>query len=165
MQYEVEIEGQKRVVTVRVAPTGGWLVSVDGGPERHVTGGRLGAAEWRFTEDGATKAVSVVVTGDHADLQIRGHALKATVVDPRSRLALAGGAAEGVVASPMPGLVSRILVHEGQEVAAGQVLLVVEAMKMENEFKSKIAGKVQKIHVSAGNAIESNAVLVTVEPA
>lgn len=163
MRYEVEIEGSKRQIDVRKA-NGAWLVSVDGGPERTITGGQLGPAEWRFTEGGATRVVAVTVDGDHADLQIAGHALRADVVDPRTRLSLAGGAAEGVVATPMPGMVSRILVQPGQEVVAGQVLLVVEAMKMENEFKSKIAGVVRTIHVTAGVAVEAHAMLITVDP-
>lgn len=67
----------------------------------------------------------------------------------------------GVVRAPMPGLVVRLEVHEGQRVAAGAPLIVVEAMKMENELRAPRAGRVAKIHVKRGAAVERGAMLVT----
>jgi len=67
----------------------------------------------------------------------------------------------------MPGLVVRIPVAEGQRVAAGAGLVVVEAMKMENELKAAHAAVVLKIHIAPGSVVEKGAVLVTlgsVEP-
>ena len=85
MRYHVEIEGQKREIDVRAARGGGWLVSIDGGPERAIEGSRIGATEWRLTEGGATRVLCVALDGEHADLQVRGHAIHAEVIDPRSR--------------------------------------------------------------------------------
>jgi pyruvate carboxylase subunit B len=73
----------------------------------------------------------------------------------------------GVVRAPMPGLVVRIPVTEGQQVAAGAGLVVVEAMKMENELKATHPGVVLKVHVTPGAVVEKGAPLVTlgsVEP-
>jgi pyruvate carboxylase subunit B len=70
----------------------------------------------------------------------------------------AGGA--GAVRAPMPGLVLRLEVEEGQTVLAGDGLLVLEAMKMENEIRSSEAGVVKRILVRAGQAVEKGAVLV-----
>jgi biotin carboxyl carrier protein len=61
----------------------------------------------------------------------------------------------------MPGLVVRLEVQEGQRVAAGAPLIVVEAMKMENELRAPRAGRVSKIHVKRGAAVERGAILVT----
>jgi biotin carboxyl carrier protein len=61
----------------------------------------------------------------------------------------------------MPGRVVKLCVAVGDEVAVGQPLVVVEAMKMENELKAKAAGRVAEIHVAAGTAVEGNAKLVT----
>jgi biotin carboxyl carrier protein len=61
----------------------------------------------------------------------------------------------------MPGRVVKIFVQKGDEVAVGQPLLVVEAMKMENELRAKTAGTVAEIHVSPGTNVEGNAKLVT----
>ncbi len=89
----------------------------------------------------------------------------AKVESERSRIQAAakpqtGG--EGAVRSPMPGRVVRLLVAEGDDVALGAPAVVVEAMKMENELGAGRAGKVTKIHVAAGAAVESGALLVEV---
>ena len=64
--------------------------------------------------------------------------------------------------APMPGKVVRVLVKVGDEVQEGQGLLVVEAMKMENELKSPKAGKVTELHAVEGAAVESGAKLAVV---
>jgi biotin carboxyl carrier protein len=89
----------------------------------------------------------------------------AKVESERSRIQAAAKPAsggEGAVRSPMPGRVVRLLVAEGADVEAGAPVVVVEAMKMENELAAGRAGKVTKIHVAAGAAVESGALLVEV---
>jgi biotin carboxyl carrier protein len=79
----------------------------------------------------------------------------------------AGGAAvhEGSqrVVAPMPGRVIKVLVKTGDAVAARQGLVVVEAMKMENELRSPTAGTVTEVRVTEGMSVEANAVLVVVD--
>ena len=70
----------------------------------------------------------------------------------------------GVVRAPMPGLVVRVEVSAGQVVEVGEGLVVVEAMKMENELRAAHAGIVEQIHVSAGQRVEKGAPLVTLSP-
>src|SRR4030065_584755 len=79
-----------------------------------------------------------------------------------------GGGGEDVAgkaraASPMPGKVVKLLVKEGEEVKSDQGVIVVEAMKMENELKSAVAGKVKEIFVKEGEGVEAGAKLVLVE--
>jgi biotin carboxyl carrier protein len=64
------------------------------------------------------------------------------------------------IKAPMPGLVLKIMVEEGAEVKKGDNLLVLEAMKMENILKSTTDGIIKKIHVSQGDKIEKNTVLL-----
>ena len=71
------------------------------------------------------------------------------------------GAAEDVLA-PLPGTVISVNVSEGEQVKAGQVLLVFEAMKMENELVAPRAGAVAKVHVAKGDALESGMVVVSI---
>ena len=84
----------------------------------------------------------------------------------RLRLRQAGGkfSLEGPqrIDAPMPGKVVRVLVKVGDEVTEGQGVLVVEAMKMENELKSPKAGKVTELHAVEGAAVESGAKLAVV---
>ena len=62
----------------------------------------------------------------------------------------------------MPGLIARVEVVPGDEVVPGKGLLVLEAMKMENEIRSGVSGKVLKIHVEKGRAVEKGEPLVTI---
>jgi biotin carboxyl carrier protein len=79
-----------------------------------------------------------------------------------SRLMGAGAdiAKAEVLKAPMPGLVVRVLVESGQQVKKGDGLVIVEAMKMENELKAIHTGTIKKIHVQNGQAVEKNQVLV-----
>jgi biotin carboxyl carrier protein len=87
--------------------------------------------------------------------------------DPmKALLAAASGssASGGALASPMPGKIVKVLVKEGEAVTEGQTLLVMEAMKMQNELKSPCAGTVSKVHVEEGGTVETGAKLVDVRP-
>lgn len=67
-----------------------------------------------------------------------------------------------IVRSPMPGKITRILVREGELIEAGQGVLLLEAMKMENEIKAPAAGIVKAVHVSESDAVEKNAALIEI---
>jgi acetyl/propionyl-CoA carboxylase alpha subunit len=80
------------------------------------------------------------------------------------RLGSAGAEAAASVRAPMPGLVLVLEVAEGDPVEKGQGILIIEAMKMENEIRSPVAGVVRRLAVSAGDAVERDALLCVVEP-
>jgi biotin carboxyl carrier protein len=71
--------------------------------------------------------------------------------------------AENRLRSPMPGRVLQILTNEGDKVSAGQKLLIIEAMKMENEIISEADGVIKKIHVTTGQNLEPDQLLVEIE--
>ena len=79
------------------------------------------------------------------------------------RAARAAGAGGGSVKSVMPGVVVSLLASEGDEVEEGQPLLVLEAMKMQNEIAAPAAGTVRLIHVKEGEAVSAGAKLVDLE--
>ncbi len=101
-------------------------------------------------------------------IQRGGEAWVAEVVDQRTHALRAlkqergKKDAPGLVRAPMPGLVLRVEVETGQEVSAGGGLVVLEAMKMENEIRSPGAGKVKAVLVEPGQAVEKGAPLVEV---
>ncbi|MFQ6101551.1 MAG: biotin/lipoyl-containing protein [Anaerolineae bacterium] len=72
-------------------------------------------------------------------------------------------AGEGVVTAIMPGKIVRVLVQEGDQAAEGDVVCVLEAMKMENELQAPRAGEVKAVHISPGDDVEMGAVLVEIE--
>ena len=84
------------------------------------------------------------------------------VLDPRRRRANALGAGDGPqeILAPMPGKIVKVLVGEGQQVSAGDGLLVIEAMKMQNEIRASRLGRVEKVYVSEGAGVETGFKLV-----
>ena len=69
---------------------------------------------------------------------------------------------EVAIKSPIPGLIFDVTVKEGQEVQAGDILVIVEAMKMENELRAPRAGVIQATHVAPGDSVDTGRVLVTI---
>ena len=116
-----------------------------------------------------TESFEVDVQGrdDEYEVLIGGDCYKFSLMnEQRKALIRAGGkgaAGKALVTSPMPGKVLKLLVAEGEEVQTDQGVIVVEAMKMENELKSAIAGKVKEIFVEEGQVVESGAKLLLVE--
>ena len=100
---------------------------------------------------------------------LRGRLYSVSVEDEREkRLRAAAGSGiaetgEFHLKAPMPGLVVTIPVAEGQEVKKGQVLLILESMKMQNELKSPRDGKVNRIKVRAGESVEQRQTLLSVQ--
>lgn len=100
--------------------------------------------------------------------QTGGQAWAVAVQDERTRQieALTGqsksASGAGVIRAPMPGMVLRVEVEEGQAVESGAGLIVLEAMKMENEISAPTAGRVRAVRVGAGEAVEKGAVLVEI---
>lgn len=93
---------------------------------------------------------------------------KVEVIDAQARYKMSrekgSHADEGkVIISPMPGKIVRLLVAEGDEVQAGQTLVIISAMKMESEFKAKVSGVVKHISVIEGDTVDANKELIVIE--
>lgn len=116
------------------------------------------------------RSYEAYVYPDEKEWQIllHGRLYRATVEDEREkRLRVAGGkvadvGAEFHLKAPMPGLIVAIPVSEGQEVKQGQVLLIFELMKMQNELKAPRDGTVSRVRVKAGETVEQKQTLLSV---
>lgn len=121
--------------------------------------------------DGKSVPVSVEATGpDTIRVTIDSRRTEVQVKDERDLLVEEFGLGEdraggGKVRAPMPGLVLDVFVEEGDTVEAGQGLLVLEAMKMENELKAPAGGVVRTIHAASGEAVDKDALLIEIEAA
>ncbi len=149
-------------------------VEVNG--DRVTAGGKTLVAGLRTVPGTATRELQI--EGRPTVLQLRsggrgqwsvgvgGDRWEAEVIDERTRhirsLTAGGEQRRGplILRAPMPGLVVRVLVEPGQEIAAGAGLVVLEAMKMENELKAPSAGTVSAVKIQAGAAVEKGQVLV-----
>ena len=118
--------------------------------------------------DGESFNVSVHRTPEGEDLIFGGHLFRARVLDERERGALALEKARSlkgpqVVKSVMPGIVRKVFVAKGDAVKAGAPLLILEAMKMENELNAEKDGVVSKVHVAEGQTVNSSDPLMAIE--
>ena len=99
-------------------------------------------------------------------LHVGNHEFPAEIIDPRQWRRGRRGSAEAEgrqqVLAPMPGKVVRVMIQEGGAIEAGQGLLVVEAMKMQNEIKSPKSGKIESLLVREGQAVNAGEVLAVV---
>jgi propionyl-CoA carboxylase alpha chain len=138
-------------------------LEVDGRPLDGVTLHAGGPDKVELLVDGVLRRYSVHLAGDTAyvDSNSGSVTLRELPRFPRAH----HGAAEGSLTAPMPGTIVRIAVSEGDHVEAGQVLLVMEAMKMEHQIIAASAGVVAKVAVEVGNAVDADAVLVVIEAA
>lgn len=163
MTVWLEVEGKKRRVEL---PS-----SVHEGAVACVVDGKTIAANARMLQSGV---MSLVIEGrqyrcvlDGDGVLIDGRRFAFEVNDPRSLLGRrsAGGGAAGprAVKAPMPGRVVRVLAAVGDEVAEHQGVVVIEAMKMQNELKSPKAGRVVRVAVTVGDAVGAGDVLAVVE--
>ncbi len=155
---EVDVDGDRvlvggEAVDVHLAPLAGT-------PLYHLL---LAGASW-------TVAAQPLEGDGRWAMGVVGERVEVAVHDERTRAAQAASGTEAspsdagpaVVRAPMPGLVVRVEVADGQRVEAGAGLVVVEAMKMENELRAPRAGVVQTVHVAVGQAVEKGMPLVTV---
>jgi acetyl/propionyl-CoA carboxylase alpha subunit len=162
----LEIGGKKRRVELP-ANAGGAL---DGLMDCLVDG-RAMAVDVRMLQTGV---MSLVIEGrqyrcvlDDDGVVIGGRRFGFEVEDPRSlqgrRGAGSGAAGPRALKAPMPGRVVRVLVAVGDEVVEGQAIMVIEAMKMQNELKSPKAGLVVKVAVGVGDTVGAGEVLAVIE--
>jgi biotin carboxyl carrier protein len=168
MQYEVEVGGRRRQVVV--SRTGdGFAVTVDG-HTRHVDVARIGAHTLSLIVD-SVWPVDASITSDQARGQLTVHVAGVAVpvaLNGRRRYGRKddrAGAGSGPqrLAAPMPGKVVRVPVAVGESVRARQPVMVVEAMKMENELRASRDGTVAEIHVHEGMSVEAGALLIVIQ--
>lgn len=102
------------------------------------------------------------------EVLMRGHLFTGAVLDERAQLlasrrgGLTAETGEISIKAPMPGLIVAISVTEGQEVQAGQTVVILESMKMQNELKAPRNGIVARVSVTPGQSVEQNKLLVTI---
>ncbi len=162
MKYTIELAGRSFEVEID-----GGRVLLDGRPVEATLTGARGTAIRRLIRGRSHRSLHAA-PGDEKgawQLAMDGFRFAAQVLVPRdlarrNAAGRAGRPGDGILKAPMPGLVVRVLVQAGAVVEAGQGLVVVEAMKMENELKARAPGTVRKVHVTPGTKVEKGAILL-----
>ncbi|HJP86065.1 MAG TPA: biotin/lipoyl-containing protein [Gemmatimonadaceae bacterium] len=167
VKYIVDLNGERHEVTLRsdaVAfesqmPVPAQLSDIEGSPVKII---RLGAEVFRVV-------VEKREGRGRYFLWVDGYRFDVEALDERRRAlrdlsaASAGPTGPAPIVAPMPGLIVRVNVVVGDTVEAGQGVVVMEAMKMENELRATAAGKVRSVEVEPGTAVEKGALLVALE--
>ena len=170
MKYFVKMpSGRELVVEIKEDAHGGSSITVDGaavtasaeralmppGSGRGPTNVRVGDRSIELWLEGTPPKLGVIADGQRFFAEVESERM-------RIRAASKAKAGEGLLRSPMPGRVLRVMVTEGQAVEQGAPLVIVEAMKMENELFAERAGVVKKLFVQAGATVEGGAPLVEI---
>jgi biotin carboxyl carrier protein len=164
--FELLIDGEVRRFSVETRDA---TVTVHEGDRLlAVEARRLSANELRFRWNGRSVRVFLARDGERTFVAIDGR--QYVVSEARAETDRPGGGdeiAEGGslrIKAPMPGKVTKVAVVEGEEVHGKQALVIVEAMKMENEVRTSIDGVVRKVYVAVGDLVDADRILVEIEP-
>ena len=171
MKITAQAAGREREITAEpLEEEGRWRVVIDG-TELLVDARRVAPGSYSLLIGDEVITVDVD-PGRDGDLlvEVRGVMVTVKPIDPRSKLLeraglqrSAGMAGPTPVVAPMPGKVVKVLVKAGDQVTAGQGLVIVEAMKMENELRAPRAGTVATVKAKEGQPVETQETLVTIE--
>jgi len=163
VQYEIEIGGKVRQVVVHRSD-GTFLVAVDG-TEQAVDAVRVDAHTWSLLLDGRSVEATIASSGPAGSFAVDVDATTVSAsLNGRRRWGRRedGASRSGPqrVVAPMPGKVLRVLAKPGDRVTARQPLVVIEAMKMENELRAPADGRVVEVHAVEGQSVDAGALLV-----
>ena len=168
MKYTAILNNKKREVEVFQKDDHKYLVKVDG--ERHEVDARnCGMDLLSILIDKTSYDISFSLDETNVQLNFRNRHFNITILDERrlrmrdvrSELDISG---PEVIKTSMPGKVVKLLVEQGQKVEPGTGIIIIEAMKMENEIQCRNKGVVKTVHVNTGQAVESDMALVAIEP-
>jgi biotin carboxyl carrier protein len=166
MTYDILINGTRRSVEV-VSPLkeGLRMAAVIDGRSVMADTASISPGAYSMLLDGRSLDATVEEATDGLLVRINGREFKVEITDPRAWRRGRGGSIELAgrqpLAAPMPGKIVRVLAAMGQQVEAGQGLLVIEAMKMQNEIRSPKSGTVEKI-VREGQTVNAGEILAVV---
>jgi biotin carboxyl carrier protein len=166
MKYEILISGKTR--TVELNRDGArWQIQLDGAAT-DADAIEIAPGIFSILLNGQSHEIRVAPNSDGSlTIQDGPNEFKAEVADPRAWRGRKHGAVEAEgrqqIVAPMPGKVIRLLVKPGDKVEAGQGLLVVEAMKMQNEVKSPKTGTVEKLQAKEGQPVNAGDILAWID--
>ena len=144
-RYRVTVGDRVWDVDARLTAQGIYSLVIDG-------------VSWVADVEDQTGACVVDVGGESYTIQVE----ERTRHIIRTRGGAGGGTGGQTVKAPLPGKITHVAVRAGEAVTAGQALVVIEAMKMENELKASAPGTVQEVRVAVGQAVNGGDVLIVI---
>jgi biotin carboxyl carrier protein len=166
MKFEVLINSARRIIELR-RDANNWRISLDGEPA-DADAVEIAPNIFSVLLNGKSHEIRVTLNPSGTlTLQTGRNEFTAEVIDPRAWRGRRHGALEAEgrqqILAPMPGKIVRVLVQAGEKVQAGQGLIVVEAMKMQNEIRSPKSGTVERLLVKEGQPVNAGEVLAWID--
>jgi biotin carboxyl carrier protein len=164
MKFTIELDGKPRIVELTRSDNG-FVCSIDGTVvEADIA--ETGAGAYSILIGGQSFEVRVEKRPQNLLVSVSGREYSVAVGDPREWRGRRAGALQSPgsqqVVAPMPGKVIRILAKAGEKIEAGQGVVVVEAMKMQNEVRAPKSGQLERILVAEGQSVDAGEVLAIV---
>lgn len=167
MKFSTEINGETLVFELIDSEDG--LIFLKNGEKSIINFIQLSSHSYSFLAGNKSHHVTVRKNQEEYQITIdhKPHVVK--LKDAKQIILEAIGCSEkqeettGECRAPIPGLVSKLFVNKGQTISKGDKLLILEAMKMENEITAHISGIIQSLHISRGQPVEKNALLLIIE--
>jgi biotin carboxyl carrier protein len=181
MNFDVSVNGKPWKVAIEEAGQAGRYTVTVKGKRREMDAVWIDADTLSLidTQSGIARDIALTPRGSEVDVAVGGTVYRVIAVNKtpstvegapvqqtpmqQKRGADSFSLHDGRVTAPMPGRVVRVLVAVGDTVTARQPVVVMEAMKMENELRATAAGAVRRVHVAAGTAVEKGALLLEME--
>ena len=167
MKNDLLFDGARRSVELtRSADKPSRLVATIDGRRVEADAVKISSGVYSILLDGRSLEIRVEALADGLLLHTAGREYRVEMLDPRSWRRSGGGgidlAGRQQISAPMAGKIVRVLVTQGQQVETGQGLLVVEAMKMQNEIRSPKTGTVERLLATEGQAVNAGEVLAVI---
>lgn len=154
---------QNELLTLAARPEGrSWKITLPDGSEHLVL--HAAATEHTLTLElpSGRVALKFLRTPNGVEIHYRGRVYRFQSAAPARQGEGYHSSAEGVLTAPMPGLITKVFVQEGELVEAGQRLLTLEAMKTEQTLRAPFAGVVARLYVREGDLVQENTILIEV---
>lgn len=162
MRYTYDYNGTARNVDVTRQPDGTYQAEIDGQPVTF-TAVRLPDGGWMLRLADGQHVGHVAAVDDMRYVHVAGTQYQLSQVNTRTRGRRKGGGSDGDITAEMPGQVIDVRVSAGDTVESGQVLVILEAMKMEIRLTAPVNGTVTAVGVKTGDVVERGQSLVTVQ--
>ena len=162
MKYEVTLDEKTHLVDIVKNGHNQYTLSIDDGPKKTYEFEELSDDLISILLGSRSLDVGRIQLDDALEIEIKGERYLAEVVDPRKKaLRMASASGGDKVITRMPGRVIEVCAEVGQEVSKGDVVIIVEAMKMENPLKAPRDGIIDQIHVANGDVVDAKSVLLS----
>lgn len=164
MRYEIEKDGVSKIFDIERKEKGYSIRRIIGEEEREflIASQNLGKI-MNLLVEGKSFDAGVIDHKEYLEVEVVGERHLINVFDPRKKsLILAGSEGAGLIQTQMPGRVIELCVELGQKISKGDIVVIVEAMKMENPLKATRDGIISDIYVQAGDLVEAKAKLVLI---